>query len=390
MIVLSGVGMDVLVRHHDRRRVRRWAGAGFGVAGVVLVALWLVGRGHLPPAEAAIRNTSFVWPLVATAVGLVVVGILALVDRRTADDPRDGVSVTAVGRVAGISLLMVETAFLVASGAPLWTSSATPFAPSRAVVALKSAVGNSAVGFGAPLCFFPPGLGILPNAQLGYGVQELGLYDPLIPSTYFTSWTALTHTSAGNRRDFLYCPSVTTAAQARLYGVGFVLEPTGAKGPQGGVYDRTIGGEDLYRIPGAAPATLTPLPRAGVVPPADASGRPVEVTHPNPASWRLVTGAARTGMLRLRLTDVPGWHATIDGRSVPLSRFAGTMLQLEVPAGRHLVELNYWPSAFTLGLVLAGCAVVGLVGASTLSWVLRRRIHVVASTSSLTDGTKNP
>ena len=66
VIVLSGFGMDVLVRHHDRRRVRRWAGAGFAVAGVVLVTLWLVGRGHLPPAEAAIRNTSFVWPLVAT------------------------------------------------------------------------------------------------------------------------------------------------------------------------------------------------------------------------------------------------------------------------------------------------------------------------------------
>ena len=361
LIVLSAFGMDVLVRHHDRKRVRKWTGAGFAVAGVVLVTLWLVGRGHLPPAEAAIRNTSFIWPLVATAVGLVIVGMLALIDRRATNDSRGRASLAAVGPLAGISLLLVESAFLLVSGAPLWTSSATPFAPTRAVVALRSAVGNSVVGFGAPLCFFPPGLGILPNAQLAYGVQELGLYDPLIPSAYFSSWTALTHTSAGNRRDFLYCPAVTTAAQARLYGVGFVLEPTGARGPQGGVYDTTIAGEGLYRIPGAAPATLTPLSRAGVVPPPDA-GRPVAVTHPNPASWRLVTEADRTSMLRLRLTDMPGWHATIDGRSAPLSRFAGTMLQLEVPAGPHLVELNYWPTTFTVGLVLAGCAVVGLVG----------------------------
>ena len=317
-------------------------------------------------------------------MGLVVVGILALVDRRVKSGSRGRASSAAVGPLAGVSLLLVETAFLLASGTPLWTSSATPFAPTRSVAALKSAVGNSVVGFGAPLCFFPPGLGILPNTQLAFGVQELGLYDPLIPSAYFSSWTALTHTSAGNRRDFLYCPSVTTAAQARLYGVGFVLEQRGARGPQGGVYDTTIDGEDLYRIQGAAPATLIPLSRTGIVPPVDATGRPVAVTHPNPASWRLVTAADRTSMLRLRLTDMPGWHATIDGRSAPLSRFAGTMLQLEVPAGRHLVELNYLPTTFTFGLVLAGCAVVGLVTASVLSWVRTRRIRRAGTSHSQT------
>ena len=68
-------------------------------------------------------------------------------------------------------------------------------------------------------------------------------------------------------------------------------------------------------------------------------------------------------MLRLRLTDVPGWHASIDGRPVPLQSFAGVMLQIEVPAGRHTIELYYWPATFTAGLVLAGCAVVGLAGA---------------------------
>ncbi len=373
LVVLSGFGMDVLVRHHNRTRVRRWAAAGFALAGAVLATLWLVGRGDLPPAEATIRNDSFVWPVVATAVGLVVVGILAVLDRRVGDRPRQGASRSAVGPLAGIALLAVETSFLLASGAPLWTSSATPFAQTPAVVALKTAVGSSVVGFGAPLCFFPPGLGILPNAQLAYGVQELGLYDPLIPSAYFSSWTALTQTSAGNRRDFLYCPAVTTAAQGRLYGVGYVLEPAGAKGPSGGVYDRRIDGEDLYRIPGAAPATLTPLPSTGAVPRLGAPGRPVPVTHPDPASWRLTTAADGDSMLRLRLTDAPGWHATIDGRPAPLSRFAGTMLQLDVPAGRHVVELNYWPASFTVGLVLAGCAIVGLATASALSWFRHRR-----------------
>jgi hypothetical protein len=391
LIVLSGFGMDVLVHHHRRRTVRIWVGAGFAIAAVLLLILWLVGRGNLSPSEATIRNNSFIWPLIATAAGLVVVGILTLVDRRAPNDRRAWSSVSTIGRLAGTLLLAVETAFLLASGAPLWTSTSTPFAPTQAVVALKGAVGNSVVGFGAPLCFFSPGLGILPNAQLAYGVQELGLYDPLIPSAYFSSWAAMTHTSAGNRRDFLYCPSVTTAAQARLYGVGFVLEPGGTKGPEGSVYDRTIGDEDLYRIPGAAAATLAPVPQSGILPPADATGRPVGVRHPNPASWRLTTEADRTSVLRLRLTDIPGWHATIDGRPAPLNRFAGTMLQLEVPAGRHVVELNYWPTTFTVGLALAGCAVVGLITASALSRNRRRRIDLAhTQTGAETKETNNP
>lgn len=371
LVVLAAVGMDALVHANNRRAVRYWAGGGFVITAVALLALWLLGRGHLPPAEASTRATSFIWPVVGATVGLVAVGLLAWAHRCPEKDGRHRSSHVGIG--VGLLLLACETAFLLAAGAPLWTSASTPFAPTRAEVALKSAVGSSVVGFGAPLCFFPPGLGILPNAQLAYGIQELGLYDPLIPSAYFSSWSALTHQSAGNRRDFLYCPVVTTAAQARLYGVGFVLEPAGTKGPQGSEYDTTIGGEDLYRIPGAAVATLTPTTKGGSTPPVDANGTAVHVTHPNPASWRLVTNTATPQVLRLRLTDVPGWHASIDGRPVPLRRFAGVMLQVDVPSGHHTVELNYWPSTFTLGIAVAACAGAGLLASFAFAWVRGRR-----------------
>jgi len=118
-----------------------------------------------------------------------------------------------------------------------------------------------------------------------------------------------------------------------------------------------------YRIPGAAAATLTPMPSTGHLPGLDAPGRPVGVTHPDPSSWTLVTQARSPQVLRLRLTDVPGWRATIDGRPLPLQQFAGIMLQTEVPAGTHTVELRYWPATFSAGLLLAGGAVVGLLAA---------------------------
>ena len=171
-----------------------------------------------------------------------------------------------MGRLAGASLLVCETAFLVTAGAPLWTSSSTPFASTPAVTALKTTVGSSLVGLGGSLCFLPPGLGIPENAQVAYGVQELALYDPMIPSAYYSSWRSVSSTSPGIPNDSVYCPGIDTAALARLYGVSFVLERAGTPGPQGGVFDKTVGDEDLYRIPDAGAATLTPLRAGGRLP----------------------------------------------------------------------------------------------------------------------------
>jgi hypothetical protein len=388
---LAGIGMEYLVRANDQRAVRRWAGGGFAVAAIVLVALWLFGRGHLPADESSIRAASFVWPAVEVALGLLAVGALALVHRRSRENGHGKKSGRfGIGRLAGLSLFACETAFLVAAGAPLWTSSSTPFGPTPAEVALKSAVGSSVVGLGAPLCVFPPGLGYPENAQLAYGVQELALYDPMIPSAYYSSWSALAHTSAGIPNDSVYCPGVNSAELARLYGVSFVLERAGTPGPKGSVFDKALGNEDLYRIPNAAVATLTPLTADGGEPANGAPSTPVTVTHPDPASWKLVTESAATGVLRLRLTDVPGWHASIDGRSVPLRPFAGVMLQVDVPPGHHTVVLHYWPARFTVGIILAACATVGLLAALVIDRVRRRRRAVTNSLGHVTSGPTNP
>ena len=196
----------------------------------------------------------------------------------------------------------------------------------------------------------------------------------MIPSAYYSSWRSR---EQRRRRVFLTTRSTAPASTQPSWPGSTASrscwsEP-GTPGPQGGVFDKTVGDEDLYRIPDAGAATLTPLAAGGRLPADDAPGTPVTVTHPNPSSWKLASDADSPQVLRLRLTDVPGWHASIDGRPVPLRTFAGVMLQVEVPAGRHTIELYYWPATFTIGLVLAGCAVVGLAGASAVSWDRRRR-----------------
>jgi len=196
------------------------------------------------------------------------------------------------------------------------------------------------------------------NANLLYDVQEFATYDPMTPRAYFS--LNKTQGSALAEVEDIFSPAITSSQAARLYGISYLLEPSGVPGPEGSLFDRKIGNEDLYRVPGAAAATLVALRPNGSLPGKFAFGAPVRVAHPSPNTWRMVTNTTTPSVLRLRLSNVPGWHATIDGKPANLRQFARIMLQVRVPAGRHLVELQYWPNTFTVGIILALCSVFGL------------------------------
>jgi len=380
LAVLAGLGTEVLVRSHADAAVRRWCGAVFGVAAVVLVALWAFGRGRLPSMEASIRAKSFIWPAVATALGLAVTAWLVLEARRRGNRTAaaHGRNRFGAGAVAAGLFVAVETAFLVSAGAPLWASSPTYVTPTRAEATLARAVGSGVVGFGANTCFGDQ-LGIVPDYNVALGIKEFAVYEPLIPQTYGESWRNFTGELAAPVQFpgvpfAVFCPAVTTASVARRYGVGFVLEKAGAPGPQGAVFDRSVGDEDLYRIPDAGMATLVPVQPAGTKPPGSGH-KPtvVPITGNDPASLKIVTHGSGVQTLELRLTAVPGWHASIDGRPLALERFGGVMLEARIPPGRHVVELTYWPVAFTVGLVVAVMSAVSLCVALGISWRRRHR-----------------
>ena len=388
--MLSAVGLHVFVRSPGNRSVLRFMAAAFGAAALALAVFWLTDRRHLRPFQDAIRDRGFTWLLVGVAAGLVVVAVEVIATHRhrplgTAQPTETGPGGPAETRPGkptrgrrvrlGTAIVLVgtETIFLIWSGMGLWTSSSTPFASTPASVALKRAVGSSLVGFGAPQCLFPPGLGIPVNDNIVYGVRELAVYDPMVPRDYYVAWKASTGDQGGQPTISHYCPGITGAVIARDYGVSFVIEPRGTGGPIGGRYDTQIDGEALYRIPGASSAVLVPQPSSGQLPSDSAIGVPVPVTHPNPAAWRLTTNSSTPKVLRLHLTNVPGWHATIDGRPLPLKQYSLIMLQAQIPPGRHVIELNYWPTSFTEGIVLAVVAALGLVVAAVAGFILRRR-----------------
>jgi hypothetical protein len=208
------------------------------------------------------------------------------------------------------------------------------------------------------------------NGNLLYHVQEFATYDPMVPHAFFSLYKA--QTPRLTEFEDVFSPAITSTQAARLYGISYLLEPAGSPGPKGSVFDRKLGSEDLYRVPGAAAATLVALGHDGSLPGKYTNGAPVKVTHPNPSAWRMVTHGTTPSVLRLRLTNVPGWSATIDGKPVDVHPFAQTMQQVRVPPGRHVVDLEYWPKTFSLGIVLALVAALGLATLLILAWMRSR------------------
>jgi hypothetical protein len=382
LAVLAGFGINSVVSAAKAGDAARWLGMSFLIATLALLALWIFGRGNLTPVPASIRAHSFIWPAVETVVGLIAAGFLLWVDwrrRRSLPGPSDPVGAGAAGRVllrrsgtiAGLGLLVVQTAFLVSAGAQMMESSPRSFPQTPATQALAAGVGSVVVADGSPGCR----LGIGPNDNDVYGVREFGVYDPIIPKTYFSAWKADTGTPSGVPGLYIFCPPVATVAMAREFGVGYVLEVAGQPGPVGSVFVRHLADEDLYRIPGSGEATTASL-SAGKLPADKAVGTPVTVHHPSPSQWRLRTSSNAPLALRFHLTNVPGWQATIDGRPLALEPYAGMMLQARIPAGSHIVTLRYWPQTFTAGILLALVSAALLLALLVVASFRKRRRSV--------------
>jgi len=370
--VLAGMGVELLVASADRRAV---GGRFLVIVCAVAVAAFVlagVGGAQLAHADAVVRTKTLVGRAVEAGIGLAGAVALVLAGRSA------GSHLVRSGRrlrpraLMGCALLACETGFLVAAGAGTMTAG-TPaiLSLTQNYRELRDGVGSSIVAFGDSRFCFPYSLGILQNINIIFGVQELAVLDPMTPSGYVHSWYATSGQLTG--QDWIFCPAVTTAAAARRYGVSYVLDPPGAAGPSGAAFVGHVGASQLFRVPGAASATLVPASSSPQWPPSDAAGRAVVLTRPDAASARLVTDSSTGGVLRLRLTDVPGWRATIDGRPLALHPFLKIMFQARVPKGRHVIELRYWPTAFSAGLWIAGAGVVGVVLVFVTGWRRRPR-----------------
>ena len=150
-----------MLQPSERRRAARWALGAFGTMALVLGLIWLFGRGHLPPYEMRVRNQSFVWPVVSTAIGLAAFAVLVVTEQRTKDKDSNwrGLRWLTFGIVG--SLLICQTVFLIVDDGPIPSSSSTPYQPTAGVINLQRVVGSSLVGLG--------------DNKSGFGGLQLGI-----------------------------------------------------------------------------------------------------------------------------------------------------------------------------------------------------------------------
>jgi uncharacterized membrane protein YfhO len=81
--------------------------------------------------------------------------------------------------------------------------------------------------------------------------------------------------------------------------------------------------------------------------------------------------AAADGYLLLADAWYPGWRASVDGREAPILRADLVFRAVFLAAGDHVVQFNYAPQSFQMGLWVSVTAILVLVAVWTWGWLTR-------------------
>lgn len=361
--LLAGLGLETIVRRW-RSRLACGAFAGATLLMVAIVGV-LASRPVAGAAASSVRDRSLIWP--AALVALCVVCGVAWGVGIVRDAHRGSHSPSARNRLLPIAmaggLWVASAGFLLFAGVGVNSYSHTLYPVTPAIAELQHYVGSDLVGLDdenmTDVQRFVP-VGFYPEVNLGYGVAEFAGHDPVLPEQYFSALVP----GSGVGGPGYFQPDIDTVALARKYGTPYVLALPGLPPVPGASLVADIKGERLYFVPGAARFTVSD------------GGTVSEVRHPSATEYDLTTRTAarsRGATLTVRVTDVPGWHASIDGRPAQLRESNGVMWSLAVPAGTHHVRIWYSPQRLIEGLGAAGIGLVALVAWGAIGWWSRRR-----------------
>lgn len=339
--LLAAHGADAILRRHPRARIS--STIAFVLMCALLAAIgihFVVSDKALSLTDIATRSRSFIWPAAGAGTGLVGVAAWWLC--------HDEVLSSKVITSWLMILISVEAGFLVTSEQPLWSWSSSFFKMTSAEQRVQRLVGPALIGVGS--CVSGVGsfsnLGLLPNTNVVFGVDELEGYDSMMPKGYYELWARLTGVASYGEVG-VFCPAIASIKIARTFGIGYILEPEGTRGPTGTRLVGTVGAESVYRVPGSGRFELVDGDRVEWA----VSGR-----YGDGGTWTAHVASARRATLIIHVTAEPGWRATLDGAPLALKRYQHVMLEAIVPRGSYVVRLYYAPPLFCLGLWLAsGC-----------------------------------
>lgn len=359
--VLAGIGMDTVLRTWSKQAVRRAFAlaatlGGLAVAYAVVTSLAATVTGS----NRAERLSALRWPAIIVAA-LFVVGVVGL---RRSD--------AIFGRIIVVVATIAQVVYLFFAGVGIPTYSPEVYPSTPAVAQLQQLVGSSLVGLDggntSNVRLFSH-IGFYPNVNIGYHIRLFAIHDPLIPKAYFSSWPI--QAAAPQRFGVgLFTPDVNTASIARRYGISYVLVAPGLAAPQGMVYVTTIAGERLYHVPGSEQFSVVSSSFDG------RRGTVGHVTDNGNGRYSFAVDVAnreRTQQLIARVTNLPGWHISIDGHPAAIHSYLDVMMSVSITPGHHRIVIWYWPKRLSDGLMLAVVAVLLFVAYAVASSLTARR-----------------
>lgn len=370
---LAGVGFDEARRRQRNRLPMHWEWGVFLAAGVslaVLAAPDLFDRHFLQPPQRAIQLHGIILAALLEVLALVWLAVPTL--RRQQPSVR---AARSRGCVMPAVLVVTQAAVLVvvSAGINTWGHRSYPSTP--AIRRLTHLVGDHRVGLaGAQPVGGPPTVGLLPDANLPYGLHELATYDASTQRAFELAWARSTGNPATATASLVgaptqFFPAITSVSQARLFGTSYLLAPPGqwpatARGTAAGTsFVARLAGEDLYYVSATHLVTVE-----GV------GGRVLSALRFGTNSTASVTVESPVAtLIHVRISSSPGWVASTGEHSLPVRSWDDAMLAVWVPAGTHTVALVYRPPLLVDGLALAAAGAVLLVLLGLVELAQRRR-----------------
>jgi hypothetical protein len=371
---LGAVGLDRLCYRPGRATRRAWLAAAVLAAGLVGALCWSSAVEHLRGREGTERLHALIWP-VGLAAALVVAALaVALAGRASARAAAPGAMPARWRLPLGLGLTGLQGAFVLFAGVGLNSWSHTGVREYPAALELRHVVGRGIVAFdgrsGLPPTKWPQ-LGFYPNLNILYQVTELAGHDPVLPAAYARTWPVppAHHGSKRPRLSALDMPEIASAAQARRYGISYLLLPPGRALPPGTSLAATVGGEQVARVEGGSRFSFAGAGGAG--------SRVLSWSEPSDNRWVVhVDAPSATSSRRelvLAITRLPGFSVTAGGRPLRVRPYGRFEMEVTVPEGASTVRVTYWPGAFTDGIVVAAASLLLLLAWSVLAPVLGGR-----------------
>ena len=201
---------------------------------------------------------------------------------------------------------------------------------------------------------------IAPNYGSYFGLGSVAVNDVPIPKSYQafieshlnTNVDPLVFDGSAMTDPSGPTPQQELSAHLSAYqavGVKYVIMPTGTQLP-------TINGRSFRTVFSDSAATIVVLPHPA--PLFSSDGNACSITPQSPTIARL--DCRRRSTVIYRELFMPGWHASVGGRSTTVHAHGTLFQSVEVPAGRSTLEFAYSPPGASLAFLAFALGVVGV------------------------------